>query len=211
MESNIENGDDLSLEEVYGSSIKELNDFYELDWTENLPKIQIVPDRKSIDALRGKKTEPWVVGGRAGENTIFLLDRKNYEAESNHKYDKAKYLALLKHELSHCFFSRLSGRKDGKPVWLNEGVAIYTSDQNKLKKKPATFETFLSFYKTGGSGVYDEAGFVVELLINKFEKEKILELIKSLGSIRSPEEFSAKFKEIYGFELSYEEFNRMMP
>jgi hypothetical protein len=210
MESGIEQTGDAFLEEAYRDSIKELNDFYGINWTKDLPKVQIVPDRKSIDALRGKKTEPWVVGGRVGKDSVFLLDRKNYGTESNHTYSEAEYLALLKHELSHCFFHRLSGASDSKhsrPIWLTEGVAIYTAGQNVFKKRPGTFEKFLNFETTGGSGVYGEAGFVVELLVHKFGKEKLLELIKSLGSIKSTEEFNTKFKEIYDFDPSYEKFN----
>jgi hypothetical protein len=47
-------------------------------------------------------------------------------------------------------------------------------------------------------------------LIKKYGKDHILQLIKSLWTISSKEEFFEKFKEIYGFELSYETLNREM-
>src|SRR3990167_8310475 len=56
---------------------------------------------------------------------VFLKDRKS----------KDYYHSLIKHELSHLFYKILSAGKQG-PVWLSEGVAIYTSGQNKLKTKP---------------------------------------------------------------------------
>jgi len=65
---------------------------------------------------------------------------------------------------------------------------------------------FIKFYKKKGKEVYYESGFAVEFLVEKYGKNKILKLVKSLKNIDSEEEFNKKFKEIYGFELKYENF-----
>jgi len=53
---------------------------------------------------------------------------------------------------------------------------IHTYGQNKWTDIPGKFVTFLSFNK--GGGVYKESGFVVGLLVEKFGKKKLLNLIK---------------------------------
>jgi len=171
------------------------------------PEIIFVKTREEIDGLKGKKTEPWVVGW-ADSGNIYVLDKDNFEKESNHKYNEESYIALIKHELAHLFFSKLSkGRK--RPYWLNEGVSIYVSGQLKFKKKIEKFEEFLDFGEKSGKGIYRESGFFIELLVDKFGKEKLLELIRRLSEINSEESFKKLFKEIYGFELDYGEINRM--
>ena len=67
----------------------------------------------------------------------------------------------------------------------------------------------MDFGENVGKGIYKESGFFIELLVNKFGKEKLLELIRRLPEINSEESFKKLFKEIYGFELSYGEVNRI--
>ena len=96
----------MDVDEVFKNSIKELNEFFEINWIENFPELVIVPDRKKIDELMGRKTEDWMVGW-IGKNKVYALDSKNYEKESCHKYSEDEYSKLIKHELSHCYFLKL--------------------------------------------------------------------------------------------------------
>jgi len=91
-----------------------------------------------------------------------------------------------------------------------EGVAIYLSDQNKTKKKPNQLQEFLQHYSKNNknSNVYKESGFAIEFLVKNFGKQKLLKLIKSLKEINSKEEFAKKFKENYGFDLNYKNFQK---
>jgi hypothetical protein len=201
----INSKEDKFLDEIYQRSMNDLNKFFEINWKYNKPKIFLVPDRKTMLELRDNSKKLWVVGWIYGNN-VFVLDRKNYEKESSHKYTDKKYESLIKHELAHCFFQILSEHK-GEPDWLWEGTAIYVSGQNEFKNNKDNFKNFLSFYEKGNSTeVYDESGFAVEFLVEKYGKKKLLELIKSLKDINSEKEFNNKFKKIYGFELKYENF-----
>ncbi|MCL5733819.1 MAG: hypothetical protein M1334_04175 [Patescibacteria group bacterium] len=199
---------DNFIKETYRQSMKELSNFYGINWIMNTPKIILLKDRKSINLLRVKKTEPWLVGW-ADERMriIFMLGKKNFNKESSNKYSDEYYSSLIKHELSHLFYRILSSSKSG-PIWLSEGVAIYTSGQTKLKARPKKFNNFLSFYNQGGSGVYAESGFVVEMLVKKFGKNKMLKLIKSLRDISGDKQFNGAFRKIYGFTLNYKEINK---
>lgn len=51
--------------------------------------------------------------------------------------------------------------------------------------------------------MYVESGFVVEMLVKKFGKNKLFELIRSLQDVSDEKQFSAIFKKNYGFQLSY--------
>ena len=198
---------DELLEKIYSESMKDLGVFYEINWIENTPSINIVDDRKTINLMKGRRTEEWLVGWSNG-NKVYILNRDNLEKESNHKYDPERYSALIKHELSHSFYEVLSNNIH-KPVWLCEGVAIHTSGQNKFKKQPVEFKEFLKFYEIGGSGVYEESGFFIQFLIEKFGKEKLLNLIKSSKNTKTEEEFNELFTREYGFDLNYSEINRI--
>ena len=144
---------DKFLENIYKNSMKDLNGFYGIGWVFGLPRLIVVKNRKEIDSLRGEQTERWLVGWSEGKN-IYILSRQNLEKESNHEYKKDIYTALIKHEISHSFYSILSSSFKN-PRWLCEGTAIYTSGQNKFKKPIQKFSNFLDYYdhyfKTGTS------------------------------------------------------------
>lgn len=194
------------LEEDYEKAMKELDDFFKLNWKRNKPQIFIVEDRETINNLRRNNVAGWVVGW-IRKNEVYVLKKENFGKESSHgDSSKENYFRLIKHELTHCFFHVVSGY-NSKPDWLWEGVAIYLSGQLKHKEKPEKLQNFLSYWEKPGKEVYKESGFAVEVLIEKHGKEKLLELIKSLKEINSEEEFNKKFEDIYGFELNYGGFN----
>ena len=193
------------LEEYYNKAMKELDDFFKINWEYNKPRIILVPDRKTIDSLRGKKTEPWIVGW-ASRTNVFLLNPKKFEKESNHKYSNEKFSALIKHEICHCFLDVVAKGYSQKPRWLIEGVCIYLSGQNKFKNKPSQLKEFLKYEENVGLSVYRESGFALEFLIKKYGKNKLIKLLKSLSKIKSKKEFATLFKKIYGFDLKYKNF-----
>jgi len=193
----------------YNKAMKELIQFYEINWCDNIPKIHLVPDRKTFDALKGRKTEDWVVGTTLGSKSIlYILDPASYESESNHKYSDEEYFRLIKHELSHLFQSNLFD--SFQPVWFTEGIAIYTSGQLSVKRKPKEFTKFLDFYSNGGSGVYEESGFAVEILINKLGKKKFLKVLRDLETPVTRENFKRYFEKNLGINLTYTWFNKSL-
>jgi len=199
------------VEKMYDKAMKELKAFFKIKWKGNKPGLVLVPDRKTIDLLQGRKSEPWGVGW-ARNNTVFLLAPKNYEKESIHKYSDETYYALLKHELVHIFVQAHLDKFDKPlyPRWISEGLAVFLSGQNKFKTKPTKFKQFLDFYEKDGKEIYNESGFAIELLFNKFGREKMLLLIKSASEFRNKAKFNRLFKKIYGFLPSYKKFNEML-
>ncbi len=198
---------DKFIEKIYNNGVKKFNVFFNLNIPKGKLKVFLVQNRKDIDLLRLEKTENWVVGW-CNHNIIFLLNRNNYEKESSQKYSNNEYSRLILHEMVHFFHGNLVNRSSESPAWLNEGIAIFLSGQNKLKKTPQKFKTFLSFYKSYGKGIYSESGSVIEFLVNKFGKMKLMRLIKDTQNCKNKKDFYRSFKKIYGFDLNYNEINK---
>lgn len=201
------------LEKDYQKMMSELNEFYDINWIHHTPDVIFVDSREQIDSYWGKKTNPYIVGWINSSNrTVYVLKNEKMESESAHKkHTEEKYNALIKHELSHSFTKIESGDADWIPKWLWEGISIYASGDLSFKKRIEKFETFLEYYNDGfADGVYKESGFVVELLVNRFGKEKLLTLIKNLKNYQSKDKFELAFKKLYGFKPNYKKFNLLL-
>lgn len=201
--------DDELIQTSYEEGMRELNDFWGIGWINNTSDVFVVKSRVDFDKLLGRKTESWLVGLAADNpKRVYVMDRRKLAKESTWKYTQERYVALIKHELCHLFF-RIVSNGSSKPLWLNEGLSGHLSGQNPLRdKKPLRFERFLSSYSEMHDGLYDEAGFVVEILIRKFGKDRMVNLVKSLSKISNEKQFNNKFKEMFGFSLSYQNINK---
>ena len=188
--------------------INELNYFFDSNINLNDLGIFFVSSRKMIDFLAGKKTQDWVTALTNNNNRILILDRENFEKESCHKYNEKYYNSLLKHEIVHIFTFSLY--KLIFSDWLIEGIAIYLSGQNKYREQPKKFERFISYWEGSGGGLYEESGFAIQVLIEKYGKKKFLKLLGKLKENHSQEYFNKKFNEVYGFIPNYEKFNELI-
>jgi len=197
---------DKKIEKFYASAIKEMNEFYKINWNRNMPKVFLIPSRKEYDIFTDKKTEDWEVGSTIGGSyAVYMLNPEVYEKESCHKYSDKEYELLLKHEISHLYTNILY--KEYYPVWLLEGIAIYSSGELELKEKVSKFEKFLEYFYQNDSGVYTEAGFAVKILDKEFGRDKLLTLLKALNGIKKEKDFKRIYTDIFGIELEYEWFN----
>lgn len=204
---NTTQSNNTKVKDFYNKAMKELIDFYAINWIENTPVIYLVDGRESFDIISGYKTEDWVVGRALSYNKLLLLSPESYEKESRHKYSDKEYYSLLKHELSHLFYITFSKWKG--PIWLDEGFAIYTSNQLSTKERPKEFKNFLKYYSYEDEKVYSESGFVVEELINKYGKEKVIGFLKVLSNVNSEDEFKKEFEKYFGLELDYKSFKEL--
>lgn len=191
----------------YDKAMKELIYFYGVNWIENTPVIYLVNSRESFDIISGYQTEDWAVGRALSYNKLLLLSPESYEKESRHKYSDEEYYSLLKHELSHLFYMIFSQGKG--PIWLDEGFAIYTSGELVIKNKPKELKNFLKYYSHEDEDTYDEVGFVVEGLIKKYGKEKVLGFLKLLPDIDSEESFNNEFEKYFEIGLEYGNMNKL--
>jgi hypothetical protein len=95
------------------------------------------------------------------------------------------------------------------PIWLDEGFAIYTSGELVIKNKPKELKNFLKYYSHEDEDTYDEVGFVVEGLIKKYGKEKVLGFLKLLPDIDSEESFNNEFEKYFEIGLEYGNMNKL--
>lgn len=200
--------DNEKLDGFYEKAMTELGEFFGKNWIKNRPKCFLVKDRKTMDALHEEATEEWVVGTTNNRSDIYLLAPDAYEKDSCHNYSDEDFFMTIKHELAHCFWRLFSER--GLPLWMNEGLAIYLSGKIDEEKIRGGFSDFLKYYNTFGKGNYFESGFAVRLLIERFGKEKFLELLKKLDSVESEDEFHDLFERVYGFRIGYGKMNEML-
>ena len=204
---NVTQSNNINVKGFFDKAMKELIDFYGVNWIENTPVIYLVDSRESFDIISGYKTDDWVVGRALSDNKLLLLSPESYEKESRHKYSDEEYYSLLKHELSHLFYIIFSKGKG--PVWLDEGFAIYTSNHLSTKERPKEFKDFLKYYSYEDENVYLEAGFVVEGLIIKYGKEKVIGFLKVLPNVNREDDFKKEFEKYFGLELDYKSFQEL--
>lgn len=198
---------DKLISELFEKAISELISFYKFNWLQNQPKVYILDSREDVNSVYGKDTQDWLIGWSDGRS-IYLLNPENIEKESKHKYSDDLYFKLIKHELSHLFYKLLTNTD--KPSWLNEGVATYVSGQVGEDTKLSVFNKFLEDPKEVGSAMYKEAGFALLLLSKEFGDEKILQYIKEIKDYKNSSDLKLKFKNVFGLELNYESFNKLL-
>lgn len=190
------------------SSVKEFEEYFGVSLGQKICLI-FLNSRQQFDDIVGRPTLPFETAF-SSENLIFMMAEDVFEQESNKKFNYQNNLLTVRHEVCHKFFRRLVWRT--QPVWLNEGVAIYLSGQYKNKKPVDKFTNFLMFDSKNAIddlSVYQESGFVVEKLINKFGKEKFINFLTTLRGIPDNSLVYSKFQEAFGLELNYDNINKL--
>ena len=105
---NLNEVNNKELKTFLDTSLEELKKFYKLGEIQT-PNLFILKDRKTIDLLKGRKTEDWLVGWSVPElNSIFVLEKSKFGTESKSVYSDNMYNKLLKHELVHILYHKIS-------------------------------------------------------------------------------------------------------
>ncbi|HOS88836.1 MAG TPA: basic secretory protein-like protein [bacterium] len=204
----IQKFEDPILEKLYSQALEELENFFQFKWEKNTPKLIVIDDRDTINAVYGKPTENWMVAWAEDTRNIFILSRENYEKYSSHKYSEGEFYKLIKHELSHMFYKLITFTD--KPRWLNEGISTYISGQLDNTKPLQEFKVFLDYFDKTDAELYKESGYLIKLLMDKFGKDKISQFIKSLKGVKDPETTAKIFQDIFGVQLSYDVLNELL-
>ena len=199
------------IEKIYEVGMKQLSEFFGINWIHNLPEIWIVENGETNKSLQGKNYQNWVKGWGSRHKGIYLLRQEIIKKETGADYDDKKYKSLIIHELAHCFFDVATNGKRN-PKWLPEGLSLYLAEQLKEKwhPKPKKFTDFLNYFNQSKE-VYKESGWAIKFLIDKFGKEKLLRLLKEIketdGKNYNEDIFKSLFEKVYKENLSYDLFN----
>lgn len=194
--------------ELFIKDIKKEFDLF-FDFKIQDPSLYFVASRKDFDLIVGRKTENWLVA-IARANSIYILDRKIFAKESNHK--KEEFWLTLKHEYSHIYYSQIT--KSHFPIWLNEGLASYLSGKKIFvkEKDQAQLLNVFDYYKKGGKDVYTASQYWVEFLLKEYGQKKLIKLIKSLDikAELSSSYINKQFYKIYGFRFDKKTFSKFL-
>ncbi len=186
-----------------------LNKFFELEFLDDI-KIVYPKNRQELNKYYGNDTPSRLIWFTNKKDTVYILDKENFEKESNKKYNSLDYEITIKHEIVHLYYRRKT--KAWRPIWLNEWLAIYLS--GKLKHRHPhidKFQNFLNFYYNTGKEVYHESWFVIQILIEQFGVKKFQELLKNINSLEFKQIYFEKiFEEIYWFEIIYKNINKFL-
>jgi len=145
------------------------------------------------------KTSDWVVGGILKDNIVYIFGEDVYSKVSCHPQEN--FFPTLVHEITHIFTKELFDFH--LPMWLNEGVAYVIAEQDKqrLKTKQDITKAFTEQEWTQ-MNPYLTAGKFTRFLSEKYGKDKLFNLMKSLEFSAKKEEFEKKFKEIFGKDFN---------
>jgi len=173
-----------NIEKQVLKSIKKLKAFYNIN-VSNI-NIELVYSRKELNKKLKRKTPNWLIG-TVVKNKIYifsLLSITKHNCHKNNKFNK-----LINHELCHIFNAKLNKKM---PIWLDEGIALYLSRQEKKKDfKKSDWQFFIeninknisfnSFLKHDG---YKVSYWLVKKLFDNSNKNKLLKLIKKPSLIK---------------------------
>lgn len=174
------------------------------DKLENLT-VCIHKNRKEFDKKLNRKTKLWEVAN-VMNGEINILNFDSFVKESTHKAEE--FSSILKHEMAHLFIDK---KTDGKaiPKWLDEGLAQYISEQYKNIKHSIYIEedfceklgTSKGWSDNSEYYAYDTASLFVTFLAEKYNLDKIMELLSKLDRNYYYSVFEATFKNIFGETL----------
>ena len=115
----------LEVEPIIHKKIIELNEFFEIK-----PKlsVQIIYSPHEFEFYKGE-FQNWMVG-TASKHHLWIFSKNLIATLTLHK--KECFEQVLKHEMSHIYTNTLS---PFVPIWINEGVAVYLSENLEERKK----------------------------------------------------------------------------
>lgn len=131
--------------------------------------IDVMDDLKELEDLIEMKVPKWVIG-TSFDNMILILDYDKWKKSNNETVEN-----LILHEFIHVVLNLKSKRN--LPIWLNEGLAVYFSDQyHSFKDKKFDNNININFYDVDYSSenIYFISIYVLIKLIDKYGIEKII-------------------------------------
>ena len=189
------------LLETKETAIQEYNEFFGITLQKQF-NIYMIHSREEMDIIQKKKTKDWVKGCTQDYGTkIFIYDYNYYYKETGKNFHAQK---LLKHEIAHVYVAEIRNR-GFVPRWLNEGLAYYLANQQISDKPIKEIVNCIDSHETFDVEHYGPSGKLVTVLLKKYNKEKLINLLKSS---KNPNEFFSAFQNIYGFELTKENLIR---
>jgi hypothetical protein len=172
------------LENQIIRSVKKLSGFYSI----NIPyiNIELIYSRKELNNKLKRKTPNWLIGVNY-KNKIYLFSSSVVERYSSHK--KSRLNKIITHEICHAFNSKINKKM---PTWLDEGIALYLSNQKKKRDfKKSDWQFFVNNInkKINLNSLTEHDGYkvsywMVKGLTDNYNKKNLLKLIKKSSLLK---------------------------
>ncbi len=179
-------------EELIEKASKQVSSFFNDEVPEF--KISFLKTREEMDKIWKRPTPAWVVAKTGNDNDISIFEEDVFERVSHHP--KEDFPKVLAHEITHIYTK--SKFNLTFPMWLNEGIAYVVADQDKKTGEKKDIRQAHTFEEWNKNPVYGASGKFVRYLIEKFGKEKLIDLLKEIKENEKKETFKAKFKQTFG-------------
>jgi len=146
--------------------------------------VRIYPDIKSLHEAMGLTDANDSVVGSGWGKEIKVVSPLN--PGTVHNYNSVKQVLI--HEFVHIVISNINNNIDEIPLWLNEGIATYEAKQmndntrNFIKQRisenkiPNLNELDKGLSMSDGSHIFSYT--IVEFLVNKYDYDKLIEILK---------------------------------
>lgn len=164
-----------------------------------LPLLVVLQTRRQMNAIWGRKLEPWSVAWAWRGVCIFAVALDRYLKENSKRRDDY-YWQILCHEQAHLYLHCVT--KGQLPRWLNEGIPTYLAGQHH--RQPILEEALLVLKQTNIAPelVYAVGRYWVEILVKKYGAQKFLAFIKALPPQYIPYKFATVFRKTFGVTWS---------
>lgn len=188
----------FSPEELTEKYNQEVAHFFNTEPIKDIKTIICDSQKILVDAYKKyypeKEAPGWLVGFSPA-NYIYILAPQAMTPDTDP--GPLRFRKVLKHEIVHKYLNKLPGNP---PLYLVEGTCCFIADQvkNKLDLNKITLRLLekVSAAETDPEGyVYTIGKNLVGEIINKFGKEKLLELIK----IENRTEIIKELKRMFGW------------
>jgi hypothetical protein len=157
----------------------------------NLPviNIQFYSNQSALHQTLNYPYSPaWLVGAATARDQIHMMSPN--APNLNRAFEEM--LTILVHEFTHCVTLNIAPRSSNNPRWLWEGVALYEAGQfvhpNRLaylvNGNPPTLAGLNANWQTN-THIYDVGFLLIEYIVAKWGKEKLVNLITALGDIQT--------------------------
>lgn len=157
----------------------------------NLPviNIQFYSNQSALhQALNYPNAPAWVIGAATARDQIHMMSPN--APNLNRPFDEM--LTNLVHEFTHCVTLHIEPRVANNPRWLWEGVALYEAGQfvnprglsYMVNGHPPTLAELNANWQTN-TQVYDLGYLLVEYIVEKWDRQHMVDLIKTFGNISS--------------------------
>ncbi len=132
--------------------------------------VDVIDSLEELSEILEVKVPKWVIG-TSFENVILILNHDKWKKSNNESVEN-----LILHEFVHVVLNLKA--QSPLPIWLNEGLAVYFSDQygNYKGKKPNINEDFdLYNVNYNNEKLYHISIYIIMKLIDKYSINKVID------------------------------------